>query len=160
MCICALKQCVSVSVCVHACMCECGHVPASPSACHLVPSPAVGKQVESLMPSVYLSHGCQEALWVEEACHPEAVGPPFKDPSLELTVPLKQLCEPEPQGAGGPRCLENKDKQQHEQNITMKQRKLSSRSEKKTTGRHEKWFGESPHAKRTRKDSEQQNKKD
>lgn len=53
----------------------------------------------------YLSHSCQEALRVEEACHPEAVGPPFKDPSLELSVPLKQLREPEPQGAGGPRCL-------------------------------------------------------
>lgn len=64
---------------------------------HAVQGPAL------VRPSDLLSHGCQEALRVEETCHPEAVGSPFKDPGLELTVPLKQLCEPEPQGAGGPR---------------------------------------------------------
>lgn len=45
---------------------------------------------------LYLSHGGQEALWVKEPCHPETVGPSFKDPRLELTVPIQQLSKPEP----------------------------------------------------------------
>lgn len=79
------------------CMCECGH---------LLCSSAVAEHGVAWS-CVYLSHGCQEALWVEEACHPEAVGTPFKDPSPELPVPIEQFCEPEAQSAGDPRSLQN-----------------------------------------------------
>lgn len=121
-----LLSCVCVYVCIHAC------VSVNVAVCLLLPLRAIWSPPPQWLSRwvawcrAYLSHGCQEALRVEEACHPEAVGPPFKDPSLELPVPLKQLCEPKPQGAGGPRCLKNKDKQRHEQNITTQHRKLKS----------------------------------
>ena len=44
-----------------------------------------------------LSHGCQEALRIEEASHPEHVRPGLEDPAGELAVPLQQFCEPESQ---------------------------------------------------------------
>lgn len=87
--------------------------------------------------AVYLSHGCQEALWVEKACHPEAVGTPFKDPSPELPVSIKQFCEPEAQGAGDPRPLQ-KHRQQCNLDKTIERRgglrgPVSARRESKFT---------------------------
>ena len=75
----------------------------------------------------YLSHGCQETLRVKEARHPEAVGTPLKDPRLELSVPLQQLCEPEPQGAGGPRRLEHRP-QVHAQTCSLMHRRAKARN--------------------------------
>lgn len=45
----------------------------------------------------YLSHGGEEALGVEEACHPEDVGTAMLHPAAELCISLQQLCVPEPQ---------------------------------------------------------------
>ena len=42
-----------------------------------------------------LSHGGEEALWVEEAGHPEGVGSTVKAPRVELVVALDHLREPE-----------------------------------------------------------------
>lgn len=69
-----------------ACVCVHGSMPAHPSVCHLFCSSSGGGEQAGRM---YLSHGCQEALWVEEACHPEAFGLPFKDPSPELSIAIK-----------------------------------------------------------------------
>ena len=46
-------------------------------------------------PGHLLPHGRDEALGVEEAGHPEAVGPALEDPAAELGVSLQQLCVPE-----------------------------------------------------------------
>lgn len=50
----------------------------------------------------HLSHSCQEALWVEEACHPKTVGSSLKNPRVELPVTLQQLCEPKSQCGRSP----------------------------------------------------------
>lgn len=61
----------------------------------------------------HLSHGCKEALWVEEACHPEAVGTSLEDPGLKLTVSLQKLGEPEAKSTGGPGGLKQTQAQAH-----------------------------------------------
>ena len=52
-----------------------------------------------------LPHGGEEALWVEETSHPEHVGSPGEDPSMELSIPLQQFSEPETKSGGLPRHL-------------------------------------------------------
>ena len=55
-----------------------------------------------LSPTAYLSHSCEEALWIEESCHPECVRSTIEAPCVELGVFLDQLSEPETQCAGLP----------------------------------------------------------
>ena len=49
-----------------------------------------------------LSHGSQEALWVEEASHPEDSGAAVEHPAAELGVAVQEVCEPETQGGRFP----------------------------------------------------------
>ena len=42
-----------------------------------------------------LSHGSQETLRVEEACHPEDTRTPLKQPTVELGITIQEICEPE-----------------------------------------------------------------
>jgi hypothetical protein len=46
-----------------------------------------------------LSHSGEEALWVEEASHPETVGSAVEAPSVELLVSFNELSEPETNSA-------------------------------------------------------------
>lgn len=52
-----------------------------------------------------LPHGSQEALWIEEAGHPEDVRSTLKTPGVELGIPLDQVSEPETKGRRLPRDL-------------------------------------------------------
>ena len=52
-----------------------------------------------------LPHGSEEALRVEETSHPEHVGSPSEDPSMELGIPLQKFSKPEPKSGGLPRHL-------------------------------------------------------
>ena len=46
----------------------------------------------------FLSHGREEALRVEEACHPKHIRTTVENPGEELSVSFKELREPESQG--------------------------------------------------------------
>ena len=56
-------------------------------------------------PGNFLPHGRQETLGVKEPGHPEYVGAGIEYPLAELSVPLQELSEPEPQRGGFPRHL-------------------------------------------------------
>ena len=53
----------------------------------------------------HLLHGREEALWVEEAGHPEGLRLTTEAPGVELGVTIDEFGEPEAQGARGPRYL-------------------------------------------------------
>ena len=48
--------------------------------------------------SDFLTHGCEEALWVEESSHPEAGWSSVEEPRAELVVAVQEVSEPESEG--------------------------------------------------------------
>ena len=54
---------------------------------------------------LYLSHGREESLWIEESSHPKCFGPALKYPCPELLISLQQLRVPEANGRRVPRYL-------------------------------------------------------
>lgn len=127
----ACMHCVFVNMHVTACllarMYQCGHVPASPSACHLASSPAVAEDVGCLMPCIPVS-------WLSRS--------PAGWRSLSSRSSWAVLQRSTPGTAGSaqatrwtrtPGCWrpttpgKQRQKQQHWQNIMMKRWKLSYR---------------------------------
>ena len=63
--------------------------------CHVIVQEYRVQCPATMGPCYFLTHGCQEALRVEEASHPEDIGPSLKDPGKELAITLQQFSEPE-----------------------------------------------------------------
>ena len=69
---------------------------------HTIESPA-------LVSSCYLlSHGCEEALRVEESCHPETGGSAIEQPGGKLSISVQQVGEPETKRSRRPRDLKSR----------------------------------------------------
>ena len=61
------------------------------------------------MSSCYLlSHGCEEALRVEESCHPETGGSAIEQPGGKLSISVQQVGEPETKRSRRPGDLKSR----------------------------------------------------
>ena len=55
-----------------------------------------------------LSHGCEEALRVEESCHPETGGSAIEQPGGKLSISIQQIGEPETKRSRRPGDLKSR----------------------------------------------------
>lgn len=82
--------------------------PAFMSTCNLLENPKQEYSKRQIVRRMegHLSHGCQEALRIEKAGHPEYHGTAFETPGVKLGIAFKQLGEPEAKTGRIPRNLD------------------------------------------------------